>query len=920
MYRARSAASAGLLLLLVLGLSSCNDDDGHPIYGFVDAQGDWVIPPQFDEVEPFSEGLAAAKEGERWGYVNVHGNWVIQPQFDDAEPFSEGAAVVKTGERYTYIDVNGAKLLDRDFSLARSFGGGVALVAVKGKWGLIDRRGALVPDPALDDIEQCLDAWSHWIACFSGGVVAARQGEQWGYLDRAGRWVIAPRFAHAGRFSEGLAAAAEVDGHFGYIDLRGHFVIAPKFADALWFSNGRAIVQLAATDSIEIAMIDATGGEVATIDWHTPLFGMNVDLAAAAKVLDRFPDYLADGLLPSMREGRWGYLDRDGQWAVEPQFDFAMPFQDGLAMIYELPRSQAPDESLRDDYLTGLIDTKGQWVAPLSHEAVTIVGDGRFVGTLNSRYGMRDRNMRWVADPHFVALIEEIGPSKGSGSFGDNGMFPAAVLAPHQWTVLDFKGRTVATGEFEWVSQLTMDAPGPDRFIVRQQGLYGIADARLKVQVSPQCEELQEGEDGLLEARLNNKVGCIDVAARWIVGADFGAIKDCRQGAITAKQFSAGWGIWAKKGGWLIKPEYESIAALWPGAYAVESGDRSRILRLSRGTRSEAGPEQLGGEYEEISGLMGSSRWTVKLDGKFAVIGPDSPVPVEFPIDEIDFKNSYTGGTGKNGDLHATYAVRSGTRWGLMDHDGRMITPFRFEAIDGISSAGIPVKLDGRWGVLDAHGRMIFPPQFEAVKTFSDKLVAFSEAGLWGLADRSGRIVISPRYSDISGRTVSIAKLSGVIDDTGREILKPIYQSASSFSDRVWIVKNGKNWQFIDSHDGSVIVEHSLSDRPWRSKDGLSSAKFVQGNGPARTTKIGFIDDRGRIVIAPRFDDTGTFIDGRARVTIGGRCGFIDRTGREVTPLRYSHCQPIMGAVLVGEELPYSDPEHTRTFPDAIGK
>jgi hypothetical protein len=923
--RTRHVVCTGFLLLSVV-LSSCNDDDGHPLHGFVDARGDWVIPPRFDDVGPFMEGLAAARQGERWGYVDVRGDWVIEPQFGEAMPFSEGLAEVKTGDEFAFIDGRGNQPFDRRFQAAGAFSGGVAPVLAGKKWGLIDRRGAFVLEPVLDEIEQCTEVWWNRTACFSGGLMAAKLGELWGYLDRAGRWVIAPRFVQAGRFSEGLAAVAEQEGSVGYIDLRGRFVIAPQFEDGTWFSNGRAVVQLTAPSAAEtggppppplarLALVDVEGRQVAPINWHPELFGANEDLSSAEGVLSDFPGYFDSGLLPSSRDGRWGYVDRDGKWAIEPQFDLAFPFQYGVAMVWRFPRLGTTISLTDDDFQTGLIDTRGRSVAEFAYEPVVPLGDGRFAATVNSRYGLRDADGRWILPPRFYALADEAGPLHGPGTFADTGLYPAAVLAPHHWSVLDARGGVTASGDFEWVEKLHAQAGGPDRFLVRQEGLYGIADAGLKLRVEPQYEEIEEAEDGLLEVKLNGKVGCIDVAGSTVVALEFREIEDCRRGEMLAKKAGSGWGVWAQGRGWLIEPEHESIDALWPGAYVVGSENHRRILRLARGAASGTAPEQLGGEYTEAGVTMGSEFWFVKRDDRYAIVRADSPVPDEFPIEAMETISIHVPGRPRALPWVYMVKVRIGDRWGVIDRQGRPVLPVRYEAIGASNRGGIAVKLDGRWGVVDSRGRTRFPVQFEDAQPFSEKLVAFAEAGLWGFADRNGHTVVPPRYHKVSGNTVSIGKLNGIVSDEGREIAKPVYEGAEWYYWGVWLVKDGERWQFIDEKDGSVIVEHRLAERVSRKDGGLSPAKFVLGDGPLRQLKFGYLDDRGRIVIAPRFDTAAAFEDGRARVTVGGKCGFVDRSGREVTPLRYSHCERFGAGTLVGDERPYSDPAHTRAIP-----
>lgn len=53
---------------------------------------------QFDELYPFSEGLAAVKKDGKFGYINTKGDLVIPCQFDKSCAFSEGLAIVMDEE------------------------------------------------------------------------------------------------------------------------------------------------------------------------------------------------------------------------------------------------------------------------------------------------------------------------------------------------------------------------------------------------------------------------------------------------------------------------------------------------------------------------------------------------------------------------------------------------------------------------------------------------------------------------------------------------------------------------------------------------------------------------------------------------------------------------------------------------------
>jgi hypothetical protein len=74
-------------------------------YGFIDAKGEWVIPPAFEELGEMREGLASFAVADKLGFINEQGEVVIEPRF--AIPrggccvcgFSEGLASVELDRR-----------------------------------------------------------------------------------------------------------------------------------------------------------------------------------------------------------------------------------------------------------------------------------------------------------------------------------------------------------------------------------------------------------------------------------------------------------------------------------------------------------------------------------------------------------------------------------------------------------------------------------------------------------------------------------------------------------------------------------------------------------------------------------------------------------------------------------------------------
>jgi hypothetical protein len=117
-------------------------------WGLIGLDGQWISPPTWDKVGPFSEGMAAVREYPHgWGYVDRLGIVVIAPQYLGASEFSEGLAAVRVGPGETiYIRPDGSRAFDRSFEHGGPFRRGLANVMVReyDTWEYIDTQGRTV--------------------------------------------------------------------------------------------------------------------------------------------------------------------------------------------------------------------------------------------------------------------------------------------------------------------------------------------------------------------------------------------------------------------------------------------------------------------------------------------------------------------------------------------------------------------------------------------------------------------------------------------------------------------------------------------------------------------------------------------------------------------------------------------------------
>lgn len=83
------------------------------------------------------------------------------------------------------------------------------------------------------------------------------------------------------------------------------------------------------------------------------------------------------------------------------------------------------------------------------------------------------------------------------------------------------------------------------------------------------------------------------------------------------------------------------------------------------------------------------------------------------------------------------------------------------------------------------------------------------------------------------------------------------------------------------ANEPTLIIENETVARPSSPEVNLIPYKNN------KTGKWGFCDENKRVVIHVKYDDVELFKEGIARVRLGQKYGFIDKTGREITPFKY---------------------------------
>ena len=209
---------------------------------FITSEGKRKLVPDddYDYLGPIREGIAAAKQGDKFFYVDTSFS-KISPDYSNAYNFVEGKAAVLEDGRIKLVNSAFETVAETPFSGVVSDAYGYTdhfgtSVFTKGKtYWLCDSSGAKIADFKADYIGLPME---------SGAAVEFKRKNLYGFVNPTnGEIIIEPKYEEAGAFCRGLAPV-KTDGKWGFIDEKGTEIVSPTFLFASPLSNdGTAWVQ-----------------------------------------------------------------------------------------------------------------------------------------------------------------------------------------------------------------------------------------------------------------------------------------------------------------------------------------------------------------------------------------------------------------------------------------------------------------------------------------------------------------------------------------------------------------------------------------------------------------------------------------------------------------------------------------------------
>lgn len=313
-------------------------------------------------------------------------------------------------------------------------------------------------------------------------------------------------------------------------------------------------------------------------------------------------------LIPFLQKDKYGYFDLEGKIIINPQFENATAFREGLALV---------SISAENNTKWGFINKDGKFVINAIYKSATVFQEGlAWVVTDNSAPSVIDKKGEikfTLKDANEVKLY-----SDGLAAYS-----VVDTINNSRWGFVDKSGNTTITPQFEDVDYFSDDKCA----VKNKEGKWGYIDDSGKIIINYQFNKAFKFKNGKAIVSLDNKYGVIDTDGKYIINPQYTDAVDDGDMLLVSQENKVGW--CDNEGKFIINPQFDQASPFGDSDIAsVESGGKYGFI-------DKTGKIMINPQFDFASAFSGDIA-IVRLGDKFGLIDEEGKYKVNPQFDHIE--------------------------------------------------------------------------------------------------------------------------------------------------------------------------------------------------------------------------------------------------------------------------------------------
>lgn len=586
--------------------------------------------------------------------------------------------------------------------------------------------------------------------------------------------------------------------------------------------------------------------------------------------------------------GKVGVKDQQGNILIPASFE-ALGWSDGTFSII----GQITGYKLKDQW--GLINLKKEFLTKADYKTIIHQGGDRVIATKQINPAQIKTGC--------LALNGEVKISFAYDAITIIGL--RAIVGVQKdmrlnYGLLDTEGREIITVQYKSIRAL-----GTLRFAIENwEGKVALISEQGKPITEFKIDSVSAFKGNIAIFHQNFKQGLINRDGEIKVESNYREIRITEEGAFG--RIPAEWKMLDGDNHELNKIEADELIPLSYRLYTMTKSGKYGILDNSF-------LEILPLEYDYMSAADSNrNQFIAKKNNHYGLIHLNNSILLPFAFDTILIKGNLLrvreSQFGKTGwSVYDTFGVKKTVRlydriyeynekffpvisqgyFGAVNRYGEEFIHCVYDSLLDVSREQVVVKFKGLYGIISIREEWLVKPQLHPLKLLNDDRYLQLEGNMIFLKDFQGNIIYftdnpivpmenslleilpdgTEKVIDFDGRIQSrtIGPLNGAVDE-----LMNVSEGLRGFK------KDGK-YGFIDERGRLRIANRYEAIQSF--KEGMAAVKL--------NAKWGYIDTTEKLVIQPTYDEVGEFLDGFTIVKRVNQFGILEKNGKLILPIRY---------------------------------
>lgn len=274
--------------------------------------------------------------------------------------------------------------------------------------------------------------------------------------------------------------------------------------------------------------------------------------------------FFSEGLAAVKFFGNWGFIDRHGNWAIQPEYNDAKPFSEGLACVMKNNK-------------WGYINKKGGWHFEPKLSVVSSFTDGKAIIKNGDGYVFINKNGDRLLKHSFERALPF---SEGLAFVIFNG-YKGYIERNGNWLIKHDYAEAYSFSE--------------GLALIRNGNKYGFINQKGEMIIDAVFDDANYFVEGLAAVKKNDNWGFINQTGRFVIEARFEAAFPFSDNYAVVK--SAGkFGLINKDGDWVLAPTYSGL-----GRFTKALSLEEQVQDFVKTMYSDW---QLKGEFEKTSSYI----------------------------------------------------------------------------------------------------------------------------------------------------------------------------------------------------------------------------------------------------------------------------------------------------------------------------